>query len=81
MGHTKKVSLLESNLIHDQFKARQQFITQAWLWCGINPDDCQIDLDRLEKHSGIRCSYLRNRLVGFEIVDVDKYIWWVLQWT
>jgi hypothetical protein len=36
----------------------------------------------LERVSGIRCTYLGHRVIGgYELVDEEKYAWFLLKWS
>jgi hypothetical protein len=69
--------------IYEQFRRRDQFIKMAAEWAGAPVTggySPKIDLDQLEKDSGVRCIYVGDNLAGFELVDERAWAIFILKW-
>lgn len=72
--------------VEQQFKILGKFLRLVENWAGVpryNIDQIcfEIDVDELLKDSGVKCQLLNNRLVGFEIVNKQAYLMFMLRWS
>jgi hypothetical protein len=71
--------------IYEQFRRRNQFVRMVERWAGkksvSGPYCYKVDVKLLEEESGIRCEYLRQNLVRFELVDQKAYTMWLMRWS
>lgn len=79
------MKLIPSDIsIYDQFRRYEEFLTMVEKWSGNSRYHWEIDLEKLEKESGVRCRYrnssTREGLVGFDVVDTKAYSIFVLRW-
>lgn len=67
--------------ISRQFEIRNQLVLKIERWAGhkINSVWPKIDVASLEKASGIRCHYVGDNLAGFNLVDEQAYLLFILR--
>ena len=68
--------------VSEQHAIRDRFSNQVDKWEETQPARERNDkyLDQLVNASGVKCQFLRGRLIGFNIVDEKKYAWFLLKW-
>lgn len=68
--------------VSEQCEVRKYIFSaiEKWAGCALNLDT-KVDLERLEKESGIRCHYAGDNLAGFELVNESAYTLFILKWV
>lgn len=78
-------SLIPNNItVPEQFAYKSKLTTMFLAWAGVNKLK-DLNLGALEQESGVRCfwrsrDFSTTEICGFELVDENKWAWFLLRW-
>ena len=76
------VKLIPSDIsISEQLERRNRFVAMVERWNRCSIYSGKINVKQLLIDSGVRCYYVGENLAGFEILDEEDFMLFILKWA